>query len=47
MENRLVRLNLAHPDVLSAEQLRKLRYLLNFAKLADFSLKLIRDEGKI
>lgn len=36
MENRLVRLNLAHPDVLSTEQLRKLRYLLNFAKLADF-----------
>ncbi|MGK2865861.1 MAG: patatin-like phospholipase family protein [Mycobacterium sp.] len=36
MENRLVRLNLAHPDVLSAEQVRKLRYLLNFAKLADF-----------
>ncbi|MGK2868907.1 MAG: patatin-like phospholipase family protein, partial [Mycobacterium sp.] len=36
MENRLVRLNLAHPDVLSAEQVRKLRYLLSFAKLADF-----------
>lgn len=36
MENRLVRLNLAHPDVLSTEQVRKLRYLINFAKLADF-----------
>lgn len=36
MENRLVRLNLAHPGVLNAEQVRKLRYLLNFAKLADF-----------
>ncbi len=36
MENRLVRLNLANPDVLSAEQVRKLRYLLNFAQLADF-----------
>lgn len=36
MENRLVRLNLSHPDVLSAEQVRKLRYLLNFARLADF-----------
>ena len=36
MENRLVRLNLAHPEVLSAEQVRKLRYLLNVAKLADF-----------
>lgn len=36
MENRLVRLNLAEPDVLSADQLRRLRYLLNFAKLSDF-----------
>ncbi|MDT5015045.1 MAG: hypothetical protein QOD39_1205, partial [Mycobacterium sp.] len=36
MENRLVRLSLAAPDVLSAEQLRRLRYLLNFARLADF-----------
>ncbi|OPE46112.1 hypothetical protein BV510_26920, partial [Mycolicibacterium diernhoferi] len=36
MENRLVRLNLANPGVLSAEQLRKLRYLINFAKLSDF-----------
>ncbi|MBY0442472.1 MAG: patatin-like phospholipase family protein [Mycobacteriaceae bacterium] len=36
MENRLVRHHLANPDVLSGEQLRKLRYILNFAKLADF-----------
>ena len=36
MENRLVRLNLAHAGVLSAEQLRRLRYLINFAKLSDF-----------
>jgi predicted acylesterase/phospholipase RssA len=36
MENRLVRHQLAAPDVLSDEQLRKLRYILNFARLADF-----------
>ena len=36
MENRLVRHHLAAPDVLSDEQLRKLRYILNFARLADF-----------
>ena len=36
MENRLIRHHLAEPDVLSAEELRKLRYILNFARLADF-----------
>jgi predicted acylesterase/phospholipase RssA len=36
MENRLVRHTLRHPDVLSSEQLRRLRYLLNFARLEDF-----------
>jgi predicted acylesterase/phospholipase RssA len=36
MENRLIRHQLAEPDELSAEQLRKLRYILNFARLADF-----------
>lgn len=36
MENRLVRHHLANPDVLSAEQLRRLRYVLNFARLDDF-----------
>ncbi|CAJ1497717.1 patatin-like phospholipase family protein [[Mycobacterium] kokjensenii] len=36
MENRLIRHSLRHPDVLTAEQLRKLRYLLNFARLDDF-----------
>lgn len=36
MENRLVRHHLANPDVLSDEQLRKLRYLLNFARLTAF-----------
>src|SRR5260370_509767 len=36
MENRLVRQHLANPDVLSSEELRKLRYILNFARLADF-----------
>src|SRR5580704_16212810 len=36
MENRLVRHHLAAPDVLSSEELRKLRYILNFARLADF-----------
>ena len=36
MENRLVRHHLAVPDVLSGEELRRLRYILNFARLADF-----------
>ena len=36
MENRLVRHQQLAPDVLSDEQLRKLRYILNFARLADF-----------
>ena len=36
MENRLVRHHLAEPDVLSVEELRRLRYILNFARLADF-----------
>lgn len=36
MENRLVRHALRRPEVLSAEQLRRLRYLLNFARLDDF-----------
>ena len=36
MENRLIRHHLAEPEVLSAEELRKLRYILNFARLADF-----------
>ena len=36
MENRLVRHQLYAPDVLSADELRKLRYILNFARLADF-----------
>jgi predicted acylesterase/phospholipase RssA len=36
MENRLIRHHLAEPDVLSAEELRRLRYILNFARLADF-----------
>ena len=36
MENRLVRHHLSNPDVLSGEDLRKLRYILNFARLADF-----------
>lgn len=36
MENRLIRDHLAHPDVLSGEQLRRLRYILNFARLGDF-----------
>ncbi|HUH68685.1 MAG TPA: patatin-like phospholipase family protein [Mycobacterium sp.] len=36
MENRLVRHHLSNPDVLSSEDLRKLRYILNFARLADF-----------
>ncbi|MCV7300681.1 patatin-like phospholipase family protein [Mycobacterium barrassiae] len=36
MENKLVRHHLAKPGVLSDEQLRRLRYILNFARLADF-----------
>ncbi|MDG5483761.1 patatin-like phospholipase family protein [Mycolicibacterium gadium] len=36
MENKLVRHHLAKPEVLRAEELRKLRYILNFARLADF-----------
>jgi predicted acylesterase/phospholipase RssA len=36
MENRLVRHQLSVPDVLSDDQLRQLRYILNFARLADF-----------
>src|ERR1700744_2151307 len=36
MENRLIRHQLAAPDVLSAEELRRLRYILHFARLADF-----------
>lgn len=36
MENRLIRHTLRRPDVLSAEQLRRLRYVLNFARLDDF-----------
>ncbi|MGH3534198.1 MAG: hypothetical protein ACRDQG_05735 [Pseudonocardiaceae bacterium] len=36
MENRLIRHQLANPDVLSTDELRKLRYILNFARLADF-----------
>jgi predicted acylesterase/phospholipase RssA len=36
MENKLVRHHLAKPDVVSVEELRRLRYILNFARLADF-----------
>jgi predicted acylesterase/phospholipase RssA len=36
MENRLIRHQLSAPDVLSADELRKMRYILNFARLADF-----------
>lgn len=36
MENRLIRHHLANPDVLNADELRQLRYILNFARLADF-----------
>src|SRR6201987_5441235 len=36
MENRLIRHQLAAPEVLSGEELRQLRYILNFARLADF-----------
>ncbi|MBW0012980.1 patatin-like phospholipase family protein [Mycobacterium sp.] len=36
MENRLVRHQLSAPDVLGPDELRRLRYILNFARLADF-----------
>lgn len=36
MESRLVRHHLQNPEVMSPEVLRKLRYVLNFARLADF-----------
>lgn len=36
MENRLVRHHLQNPEVLSNEQLRKLRYILNFARITTF-----------
>lgn len=36
MERRLVRSALAHPDVLSEEELRRLRYLISFARLTAF-----------
>ena len=36
MENRLIRQYLESPGVLSNEEIRKLRYILNFARLADF-----------
>jgi predicted acylesterase/phospholipase RssA len=36
MENRLIRHQLSAPEVLSSDELRKLRYILNFARLADF-----------
>src|SRR5215218_6165618 len=36
MENKLVRHHLAKPDVLHDDELRRLRYILNFARLADF-----------
>jgi predicted acylesterase/phospholipase RssA len=36
LENKLVRHHLAHPDVLRDDELRRLRYILNFARLADF-----------
>src|ERR1700721_2063862 len=36
IENRLIRHQLSAPDVLSSDELRKLRYILNFARLADF-----------
>ena len=36
MENKLVRHHLAKPDVLTVDELRRLRYILNFARLADF-----------
>ena len=37
MENRLVRHDLAAPDVLSRNELRRLRYILNFARLTTSS----------
>jgi predicted acylesterase/phospholipase RssA len=36
MENKLVRHHLAKPEILSEKELRRLRYVLNFARLADF-----------
>lgn len=36
MERRLVRSALAHPDVLAAEELRRMRYLISFARLTVF-----------
>lgn len=36
MENRLLRHHLANPEVLNREALHRLRYILNFARLADF-----------
>src|SRR3984957_7638180 len=36
METRLIRHRLAEPEVLSAEELRRLRYILNSARLAAF-----------
>jgi predicted acylesterase/phospholipase RssA len=36
MENKLVRHHLAKSDVLHDDELRRLRYILNFARLADF-----------
>jgi hypothetical protein len=36
MESRLVRHDLKNPNVLSTDQVRRLRYILNFARLADF-----------
>lgn len=36
MERKLVRLTLDQPEVLSDEAVRKLRYILNFARLSDF-----------
>jgi predicted acylesterase/phospholipase RssA len=36
MERRLVRSALAHPDVLAADDLRRLRYLISFARLTVF-----------
>jgi hypothetical protein len=36
MENRLIRHQLAAPDVLGSDELRRLRYILNFARLGDF-----------
>ena len=36
MENRLLRHHLHEPDVLSGDELRRLRYILNFARITDF-----------